>query len=480
MSRKKIAVAVIIAVAVVGFIAFNVISANQTEDVSGVPRGATPVHWAYPNVQTIVSRVSARGAVELRDRTTVFPSTQAQVLTVHVSVGDFVEAGDLLITYDADILDALRDQLAEARLALRSAQLGLEAARIGPAEADILAAEHQIEQARAGIINIESQLEQIDLQIAQAESNAQTARENAENMQFLYESGIIARTERDSANEALRRVEDQLAIIISQRDAAALGLPMAAETEALAEARLNDVLNRNARPEAVNQARVQQVAIERAQLTIARIERDIADFEHEEHAAVSGTILNVFVAPGEFSMSNRPLMEIADVSNDNLVIIVHVPENDAGDLLVGQDVEISAGAIGNRRYAGYIELIHPLAAPRQMGTTIETVVTAEIAMNPDARLRAGNTVDADIVTNISENTLVVPLMSTISAGAGETFVYVVTDESTLRRVDVILGEFSAMYIEADGITETCRVVLNPAHSLHDGMIVRPVQPINVP
>jgi hypothetical protein len=113
-----------------------------------------------------------------------------------------------------------------------------------------------------------------------------------------------------------------------------------------------------------------------------------------------------------------------------------------------------------------------------MGNTVETVVTVEIAISETSRLRAGNTVDADIVTNINEDTLVVPLMSTVSAGAGEVFVYVVTNESTLERRDITLGEFSAMYIEALGIRETDRVVSNPTPAMHDGMVVRPIQPIN--
>ncbi|MCL1845212.1 MAG: efflux RND transporter periplasmic adaptor subunit [Defluviitaleaceae bacterium] len=473
MSKKKIAIISGIAVLVVGFIVFNIVTLGGNEDTDGLPRGATPVHWSYPRTDTIVSRVSARGSVELRERTTVFPTTQAQIFEVHVSVGDEVSEGDLLITYDAEILDTLADQLAEARLALRSAELGLAATRIGPAEAEILLAENQIEQARAGITSIESQLGQLDLQIAQLADNIETARDTLADMQHLYDNGVIARVERDSASEAVRRLEDQFSVLMMQRDSVASGIPMAEEAEMLAIAQLDTVLHRNARPEAVNQAQIQQVAIDRAQLAITQIERRIEEFEHEERAAVSGTVLSVFVEPGEPSLTGRPLMEIADVSNENLVITIYVPENEAGGIDVGQEVEISSGAIGNHRYAGYIDLIHPLAAPRQMGGTVETVVTVEISVAETSRLRAGNTVDADIVTGISEDTLVVPIMSTGGEG-GEDFVYVITDESVLERVYVTLGKFSAMHIEADGISANSRIVNNPTRTMYDGMIVRPL------
>ena len=478
-SKKKIFIALGIVLVLGGFVAFNVINANQAEEVAGgVPRNALPVHWEYPSVATIVSRVNARGNVELRDRAILFPETQAQIVTVHVNVGDEVNIGDLLITYDDGILDTMNDQLAEARLALRSAQLGLAATQIAPSDTEILAAENQIEQTRTNIANIDAQLSQIDLQISQLQDSIKAAEDSLADVQLLFDSGVAARMELDSAIDAVRRLEDQLAVINSQRDSAELGLPMAQEAERLAVAQLEAVRNRNAQPQAVNQAQIQEISIERAELTIAQIERNIAEFVHEERATVAGTILNIFVEEGEFSMSGRPLLEIADVSSENLVIVVHVPENDAGNLALGQDVEISGAAIGSHRYAGYIELIHPLAAPRQMGTTIETVVTVEIAVPETTRLRAGNTVDADIVTNINEDTLVVPLMSTVSAGGGVTFVYVVNDESTLERRDITLGDFSDMHIEAFGISESDRVVNNPPASLHPGMQVRPVQPIS--
>jgi multidrug resistance efflux pump len=231
--------------------------------------------------------------VELRDKTIVFPSTQARILTVHVNVGDEVKEGDLLITYDDEIIETMQDQLAQARLALRSAELGLAATRIGATDTEILAANNQIEQARAGIANIESQLDQMDLQITQAEENIATAKNNLSNAQFLYENGVIPRKDLDDATEAIRGLQDRLAVLQSQRDTAALGLPTAQDAERFAVAQRDAVLNRNRQPAALNQAQLQQIAIEQAELNIAQIERNIADFKHEEFAAVSGTILRI-------------------------------------------------------------------------------------------------------------------------------------------------------------------------------------------
>lgn len=477
-NTKKIFIVIAILVVIVGLVVFNIMNANQAETEGGIARNALPVHWSHPTTQTIISRVTARGNVELRDRTIVFPETVALIQTVHVSVGDVVNDGDLLITYDDNILTTLEHQLAEARLALRSAELGLEATRIAPTRTELLAAENQIEQARVATANAESQVSQLDLQIAQMEENIQTALYSQANVERLVENGVAARRELDTAIESTRRLEDQLEVLHAQRATAEIGIPRLREAELLAASQLDALRNRNAQPTAVNAAQVQEVSIERALLAISQIERNIEEFQSEERATVSGTVLNILVQEGESSMTGRPLMEIADVSGENLVIIAHVPENEAGNLAIGQAVEISGGAIGNHRYEGVIELIHPLAAPRQMGTTVETVVTVEIQAFETNRLRAGNTVDATIVTGISEDAIVVPLMSTVSAGGGMAFVYVLTNESTLERRDITLGEFSEMHIEAYGVSVTDKIVNSPTATMHEDMQVRPIPPIN--
>jgi len=473
---KKIVIGLILLVLAGGFIAFTVFNNTQVaaEETGGIARNALPVHWAYPEMQTIISQVNARGTVEFVDRHIIFPETQARITNVHVSVGDVVEVGDLLITYDDSVLDNLNDSLAQANLALRQAQLGLQAAQIAPTSAELLAAETQVEQARANIASTEAQLTQIDLQISQIEENIQTARVTQTDVQSLFESGVASRVELDNASDAVRRLEDQLAITASQRDAAALGLPLAEESVRLAQAQQDVLRNRNNQPGAVNQAQIQQVNIEQARLNIDQIQRSIDEFEQEERATVAGTILSVLVNEGEFSAAGRPLMEIADTSSNNLVVVVHVPENDAGNVALGQEVEISGGALGNRAYTGTISLIHPVAAPRQIGNTVETVITVEITPESGTHLQAGITVDADIVTNVLEDTLVVPLMSTLSAGGGLNFVFVIDEDSNLQRRDIVLGEFSNMYIEAIGIQENDMVIASPTHIMYEGMQVRPL------
>lgn len=490
--KKKISTKKIITLAVVAlagaFVAINLINANRTEAVDGIPHNALPVQWTHPQRQTIVSRVNARGMVDFVERHTVFAETSAQISQVHVRVGDTVEVGDVLVTYNARALDTLHDTLAQAELALqqtevasRQAEFGLAATTLAPSDVELLTAENAINQARANIANIEAQLEQLDLQMAQIREDIQTAKKTRTDVEILFEAGISTRVELENAKEAMRRVESQLEILRSQWGSVAFGMIAALESERIAVLQHEAIRNRNYQPAAVNQAQVQQLNIEQsrlnieqARLNIAQIQRSIDEFKIKEISTVEGTVISVFVRAGYVSTIGRSLVEIADVSSDNLVVVVPVPENNVGNIDIGQEVEISGGALGRHVYIGYVSLIYPVAASRQMGATLETVITVEISVKNTERLYPGITVDAEIITNINEDTLVVPLMSTLREGGGVNFVYVIGEASTLVRRDITFGEFSDMYIEVYGVTDEDRVILNPNHGMYEGMHVRPL------
>jgi HlyD family secretion protein len=476
MSNAKKAIIAVIAVAAAGaFIGVAYYNANQGEETSGVPRNATPVQWEYPRRETIVSKVNAKGTVEFIRKETVYPSTQAQITKVHVKVGDEVSEGDVLITYDDKVLSTYRDQLAEAELGLRTARLGLQSASIGASNAELLQAEAAIEQARKTIADIEAQLHQFDLSIAQIEDNISTARQNAERMKSLYDAGAATRVEFENAEKSLKQLTDQLESTRSQRASAELGLPIARENERLARVQYETLRNRASQPASVTQQEIQAISIEQAELRVAQIQKNIDEFVGEERAPVSGTVLALNVREGEYGTTGRALMEIADISNKNLVVVVLVPENDAKNIDLGQEAEIKGAALGTDRFAGHISKIYPLAERKQVGNSVETVLTVEITPEEGARLRAGYSIDAVIITKTSVDALAAPLMSIRSDTDGTEFVYVIGSDYTAQRRVVSLGEYSGIYVEVDGVGEDEQIIVNPSGQIQEGVAVRPLQ-----
>ncbi|MDR1665163.1 MAG: efflux RND transporter periplasmic adaptor subunit [Clostridiales bacterium] len=471
---KKALIFILIIAAIGGLIFYGVYNARQVEADSGIPRDAVPVQTEYPHKETITSTISAKGTVELIDRTAVFPSTQARIETVHVKESDEVTAGDLIVTYDAESLEALREELADARLALRSSELALESAKTPPGETELLQSETQIKQSEKVIQDIEAEAKSIDVTIAQLNSNMETARKKLEDTTALQALGVSAQAEADSARDALKSLEDQLETTLMQKETALSGLPMAEENVRLARAQYDALKNRLNDPTSLNQIAAQEVSVEQARQRIAKIQEDIDDFKEAEYAPVSGTVLTLDASAGDMASSGRMLMEIADTTEDNLVIRINVPEGDAGSLAEGQTAEIEGAAFGREVYSGRVSRIYPLAEQKQLGNSLETVLTVEIEPNTEMRLRAGYSIEATIVTHVAEDATVVSLMSTLTETDGTYFVYLMKDDYSVEKRPVTLGEYAGVYVQVDGVAETDRVILNPPAALREGAYVKPL------
>jgi multidrug efflux pump subunit AcrA (membrane-fusion protein) len=499
-----------------GLIAVGIYNASRQEDSSGIPRNAIPVQFERAHRQTITSRVSAKGVVELVDRTAMFPGTQAKIETIHVRVGDEVREGDLLITYDPKILETYMDQLIEADLALRSAELALAAAKIPPTRTELLQAEAQTSQAEAqvrqaktqvrqaeaqviqaekAIADIEAQARQIELSLSQLQANLETAEKRAKDTQALYVLGISSKTEADGAQDAVTTLKGQIDTTALQLETALSGIPMAElnvllameslrlaeenvplaeENVPLAEAQLNSIRNRLNDARTQNQIQSLELNIEQMELRIAMIQKNIDDFIQAEYAPVSGTVLMVYASEGDMAMSGRPLFDLADTSNRNLIIRINVPESDAKNIDIGQYAEIKGAAFGADSFAGHVSKIHPLAERKPVGNSMETVLTVEITPDENIRLRAGYSIDTTITTGVHENVIVVPLMSTLSDPDGGHFVYIMAEDHTVQRRDIRIGEYSGLYVQADGVTEEDRIILNPSSQIREGIFVRPI------
>lgn len=476
---KKVIIFICILAVAGGLIGFGVYNASRQQQATGIPKNAIPVQLENPHRETVISKVSAKGTVELIDTTAVYPATQARIETLHVKAGDTVAEGDLLLTYDIKTLDSYRDQLAEAELALRSAQLALESSLIPASRTEVLQARTQINQAKKTHEDIIMQAAQFDISIAQLNSNIETAQKKYKDTQTLQVMGVATQTETDAARDALKSLQSQLETTQSQKDALLAGLPIASENIQLAQSQYNALVDRQDDPKAVNQREAQEIAIEQAELRISQIQKNIDEFESEERAPVSGSILNVYAAEGDIGTSGRVLMEIAETSLSNLIIRINVPESDAKNIEVGQRAEIKGSALGTQIYDGHIQKIYPLAEKKQIGNSQETVLTVEITPDgSDIKLRAGYSIDTNIITGVAEDTVVVPLMSTLSDADGSYFVYIMREDYSVEKRPITLGEYAGIYVQAGGVTEDDRIILNPSGQINEGVFVKPIAGIN--
>lgn len=479
---KKSKIIIIIAVAgvIVLFAGIGIARAMARTKTSGIPKNAPSVQVEAAKIETIITKVNASGKVELVDDAKVFAATSAKVSKVFVKVGDVVKQGDTLLTYDPETLDALKTNLADAELSVSLAELNLKSAKAPSSATELLQAETQVKTAEKTVSDVNAQIEQADINYAQLLRNLNTAEENYRKTKVLFDQGIQSKSELDNAENAVTSLNDQIKTAESQKSTLVNSLVTAQSSLELMKKQYQTALNKTSDSTVKNNIEQQQIALEQAISRVNTIKKDIADFKEQEIAPVSGTVLLINATDGQLMGEGTQIAQIADISVKNMVIVDYVPENDTRNLALNQEVEISGGALGKTAiYKGHVSKIFPVAEMRQLGssTSPESAITVEITPDTqDIPIKVGYSVDTDIITKVSEDVVVVPLMSLVSESGGVNYVYVVNDQNTVEKRFVELLTYSNLYVEATNVAAGEKVIKNPtansAVKITEGIIVK--------
>ncbi len=472
---KKIIAAIVIVIAVAGFVGFGIWNVQKNGNQSGIPKDAIPVEAEKAHRETIISKVSAKGTVGFDKVNTVFASTSAKILTLNVKEGDEVKEGQVLAVYDVKYLEDLQEKYNEAELALRTSQLNLEAAKLPISNTDQLQLENAVNSAKKGLNDVQAQIEQTTVSIKQIERNIETAQKQYDDIKLLYNSGGIAKTELDTASESLNKLLDQKLtseLTLETQKASTVNAEAALK---LAQDQLASARNKLSDPKVKNQISTLEIAIEQAKMGMNQITKQMEEFVPDEKSTFSGTVISLNASEGASVQKGVPLMTVADTAGKNLVITVNVPEADAYSLALGQDAEVKASALGAEPLKAKVTKISEFAKQAMIGNSQETVLVVELtADDPDGMLKSGYTIDASITTSIRENTVVVPLMATVSENGGLNYVYVIKDDYTIEKREVKIGEYSGIFVEVTGVEDGEKIVNNPTPRVQEGIFVKPM------
>ena len=475
--KKSVKIGIGVAlVAVAGVFAFVGIRAAQrrNDELGNIPRTGIAVEAEAAHRETIVTKVSAKGTASLIDQSIIYAQSTAKVSAVTVKVGDTVTAGQILARYDEETLETLAESLGDASLSLRSAQINLRNAGLPASETELLQAEQSIRSAEKTISDLEAQIEQTDISLDQVRRNLErTTETHAKNM-LLFDQGLLSQSDLDASADAVTKLQDQIDTSESQRQTQVQALLNAKENLALTQKQYNAVADKTGDPKVQSQIDLQHVQIDQAQRQIDKIQKDIDKFVAVETSPIDGVVLSVAIQEGETAQAGRVLFTIADIRNQNLVLTVYIPESDAAGIALGQTTEITGGALGSDIYEGVVSKIYPVAEMRPIGSSQETAITIEVSSD-DAQMpmKAGYTVDTNVITNVAENVVVVPLMSVITEGGGQSYVYIMTADYIAERRDVVLKSYANLYVEVEGVDEGEMVIVNPSGEVQPGVTVRP-------
>ena len=157
-----------------------------------------------------------------------------------------------------------------------------------------------------------------------------------------------------------------------------------------------------------------------SQLSLRSTQKSLEDYNIT--APISGTIITKNVEAGDKidnSNASTILMVVADMSK--MKFTISVDELDLGDISIGQSVNVTADAIPNERFEGYVSKIAAEGTVSGQGVTTYDV---EIIIDEPGELRSGMSVNASIIVAEARDVLSIPESALNGAKDGKATVYI--------------------------------------------------------
>jgi membrane fusion protein, multidrug efflux system len=297
-----------------------------------------------------------------------------------------------------------------------------------------------------------------DLEVTLRGSTNLTARETVE--VIPKQAGLVSRIEAEEGDrvqegQVLARLDDEEWSLQAQQARARASAAADAVTRARALAEL-ELISLQEVDNLVSDSSVAASDLELAELRV----RNAAI-----RSPITGVITHRYVERGSQVGATEAVFRVADV--DRLEAHVAVPEREATRVQVGQTARILLQEGGQPSALGRVERIRPVVDP-ESGTVR---VTVSVAAREDARLRPGQFVNVDIVTETLGDRITLPRTAVLVDGAVPR-VFIVQEGRAVER-EVRLGHARGDRVEvASGLTPGDTVVVVGQDNLRPDAPVR--------
>ncbi|MFV0519631.1 MAG: efflux RND transporter periplasmic adaptor subunit [Lachnospirales bacterium] len=486
--KKKI----IIPIAIILVLAFGIFGFSQVSKSTGGTKTeqGRSVTYALALEQPSISSFSTSGVAALKDTEKQNASVTGKVQDLLVDVGDIVSVGDVLFTYSEDTLETLNDSLVDAQFGVESARLGLETARSSYAniksnvevtEQDLLPLESQVRSAEQTLEEYERQLTSLEKDLTTGQSNIDKAKAEFEKQKILYDNGIITLVELESFEDAITAQEKAYDSIVKQQKDLGYAIENANYSLDIANKNLDyaknpDELDIEAQKEqAANSVSQSELSLQQAELTLARIQEEIDNFVLEEKSSFDGAITAIYATEGGAVQEDMVVMDITDVSKNNLIVNINVDQKNISDVALGQEVKVTSTGLGDDEVIGEVSKINATSTISGTTTTVSTT-KVEVSFKEDIKgLKAGFLVECEVVTAVKENAVFIPIASLLTDETGMNYVYIVGDDNTALKRDVTLGAIDGLNAEVNEVLADEKIVTSGMKLISEGDILSPTE-----
>lgn len=355
--------------------------------------------------RAVINDLSAAGAVELVSKRQVVMEVDGTIQEVAVSVGDWVEVGDLLVALNSTELQRAVTRaevdLATANAELAKLQQGSDPGEVVVAEANLAAARENLVKVQAGASPEELSAAQAKVTAAQAKLNglyappsggevdeakaalekADIARQEAQReydkikwrndigmtpesaalhkatVDFEQAQGKLAKLSQGPSNANVQEAQSDVQRAVSELEQLK-NRPSAAEISE-AQAKVSETEQKLNKLNAGASGAELQAA--EAKVNKARLDLEEAHLKLTNAAItapIEGAVLEVNITAGERGTVGKAITTIADTRQ--LKLNVKVAEVDIPQIELGQEATIAIDAIRNRAFTGVVEQIDPI------------------------------------------------------------------------------------------------------------------------
>ena len=432
--RKKRIIGGVIAAALVLFIVSRVLT----------PAALPMVMVRSAEKGTVKQTIDTSGTVKTEQQKTYFSPLAAKVEVCKVQEGDAVEAGQVLLTYDAQDLE---NRKKEAALQNDEAYYGYQntmdknskdTSEYSRSSHDVEILEQQVENAKAEVRALKQYLTDMGCFLREAQND------NHENLAEEYQAKI------DQATNQLAVKEEELAEFQSDLS----------EQKGIKNSTESTMMTADVKKQAEASKELQ--ALKSAEVTDA-----VAQVSDGIKADFAGIVTGVKAVDGSNVENGGELFTVSSI--EKVCVDVSFSKSDLEKIEEGQK---AVATIAGKQYEGTVTRISRAAAKNEKGASI---IQGEIHIdNPDTDLYLG--VDARVMVegNKAENVVMIPVEA-INIGKDGSFVYVVTDGMVQKRM-VTAGISSDEYTEIKkGLEVGEQVIISVDAGIEEGMAVNPVE-----
>ena len=178
-------------------------------------------------------------------------------------------------------------------------------------------------------------------------------------------------------------------------------------------------------------------------------------------STITGTILDIPIKVGNSVIQSNNFNEettIATVADMNdMLFIGKMDETEVGKIKVGMPLEITIGALQDKKFEAVLEYISPKGVEENGVIMFE--MKAAMTIPEDVYMRSGYSANAEILLSKVENVLTIP-ESTVQFSNDTSFVYILKNEEPqeFEKQVVTIGLSDGIRIEIkDGLEDKAKI-----------------------